>query len=362
MNKTTSFYLDLLRVIAAFGVVFVHANLPWFSNGLFLREQMGHKLVMVFFVLSGYLIAFTVSQKNKGSRQYLVDRFSRLYSVVLPALVFTFLIDFIGKHLNPQYYLSQIAPDHQFLRFLLNASFLQQIWGLCTKPSSNGPFWSISYEFWYYILFWVFSYFDGVKRIIGLVFICLLVGVKILLLWPVWIFGVVAYNYSAKFTLSGKKAMFLFITTLIAILILSFVWEFSVFENKFVFGAAPLYFSSRFVFDWVYGALIAINIFSLNVISKNFAAPEFLNRVVKYLSSITFSLYLFHLPILIFIGAVIPYNKSSYVQILPLLAGVVVIVALLSLITERQRARWKVVFGKLFNQFRNNALLYGKAS
>jgi peptidoglycan/LPS O-acetylase OafA/YrhL len=32
MNKSTSLYLNFLRVIAAFGVVLVHANLPWFLN------------------------------------------------------------------------------------------------------------------------------------------------------------------------------------------------------------------------------------------------------------------------------------------------------------------------------------------
>ncbi|MEO6520466.1 MAG: acyltransferase family protein [Mucilaginibacter sp.] len=82
MNKSISFYLDFLRVIAAFGVLLVHANLSQFSNNLYLRPDLGYKLVRVFFVLSGYLIAFTVSKKNKESIRYLIDRFSRLYSVV----------------------------------------------------------------------------------------------------------------------------------------------------------------------------------------------------------------------------------------------------------------------------------------
>jgi peptidoglycan/LPS O-acetylase OafA/YrhL len=348
MNKGTSFYLDLLRVIAAFGVVMVHANLPLFSNGLFLREQMGHKLVMVFFVLSGYLIAFTVSKKNKGSHRYLVDRFSRLYSVVLPALLFTFVIDFIGKHFNPSAYLNQIAPDHQIFRFILNATFTQQIWGFCTKPSSNGPFWSISYEFWYYILFWAFCYLTGTKRYIGIIILSLFIGPKILLLFPVWIFGVLAYNYSYKITMGVRSATMLFIATLVLVCILSFLWDFSFFEDKFVFGSAPLYFSSRFVFDWVYGALVAVNLFCLNTVSESINIPAGIESVIKYLSSITFSLYLFHLPVLIFMGAIIPYNKSSYVQTITLLGTVLTIVALLALLTEKQRDHWKELFSNVF--------------
>src|SRR5471030_124194 len=160
MNKSTSLYLDLLRIFAAFVVFFGHANFGWFSNNLF-PGDLGHKFVTIFFVLSGYLIAFTVDKKNKGLKRYLIDRFSRLYSVVIPALVFTYLIDFIGKHFNPGFYLPLISPNNQIERFILNATFLQQIWGLSTMPSSNSPFWSISYEFWYYMLFAVFCYVKG---------------------------------------------------------------------------------------------------------------------------------------------------------------------------------------------------------
>jgi peptidoglycan/LPS O-acetylase OafA/YrhL len=349
VNKSTSFYLDFLRVIAAFGVLLVHVGLPWFSNNLFFGEELGHKLVMIFFVLSGYLIAFTVNKKNKGSKRYLVDRFSRLYSVVLPALIFTYLLDFIGKHFNPALYSTQVVPDHQIFRFILNAAYLQQIWSLCTKPSSNGPFWSISYEFWYYMLFWVFCYFNGAKRYIGLACMCLFVGVKILLLFPVWIFGVLAYNYSNRLVISVKAAILLFVSTFIIIFVLSFVWDFSLFTNKFIFGHPPLFFSSQFFFDWIYGTLIALNLFSLTFISSKISIPPLFNNSIKYLSSITFSLYLFHFPMLVFIAGVVPYNKSSYLQIIPILIGIVFIVSLLAIITEKQRDHWKSFFGKVFH-------------
>lgn len=349
MNKLTSFYLDLLRVTAAFGVLFVHANLPLFSNALFLRAELGHKLVMVFFVLSGYLIAFTVNKKNKGSERYLVDRFSRLYSVVIPALIFTFLIDFLGSHFNPLAYTDQIAPDHKLLRFVLNAAFLQQVWSFCTKPSSNGPFWSISYEFWYYILYWVFCYFKGIKQYIGIAVVCLIIGLKIILLLPVWILGVLAYKYSDQLIIKKSLANLVFLATLLFIIVLTFVWDFSVFSDRFVFGKAPLYFSSQFVFDWVYGLLVALNLFSLKFISLKFEPPLVLENVIKYLSSVTFSIYLFHLPILIFIGAIIPYNKSSYLQTISLLFVLVIFVCLISVITEKQREHWKTLFSKMFN-------------
>lgn len=182
MNKSTSLYLDFLRVFAAFGILIIHANLSFFSNDLFFRQELGHRLVIIFFVLSGYLIAYTVDKKNKGAQKYLIDRLSRLYSVVLPALILTFILDSIGKHINPAFYIDKMAPDNQVFRYLINFTYLSQIWNFSTKPSTNSPFWSLSYEFWYYIIFWAWVYLKGTKKAIGLVIIFLIVGLKILLL------------------------------------------------------------------------------------------------------------------------------------------------------------------------------------
>jgi len=351
MNKSTSLYLDFLRVIAAFGVVLVHANLQWFSNNLFLRPELGHKLVMVFFVLSGYLIAFTVDKKNKGSKIYLIDRFSRLYSVVLPALLFTYLIDFLGRRINPGFYVDKINLDHQLMRFLLNFAYLQQVWTLCTKPSTNTPFWSISYEFWYYMMFWVVCYFNGLKRYLGIAILVLVVGLKILLLLPVWFLGVLAYKFSGKMLVNARQARVIFTVTLLAIIGLTFFKDITFFEDKLPYGKAPLYFSSQFLFDWGYGIIIALNIYSFNASAFLNEIPPTLDRPIKYLSSITFTLYLFHIPMLYFIAATVPYDRSSYLQIVPILIGVVFVVNLFAIITEKQRARFKQLIEKLFNVF-----------
>jgi len=341
MNKSTSLYLDFLRVVAAFGVMLVHANQGWFSNGLFLRPEYGHKLVMVFFVLSGYLIAFTVDKKNKGPEKYLVDRISRLYSVVIPALILTFVVDSLGERINFSFYLDKINTGNQTLRFLLNATFLQQVWGLSTRPSTNTPFWSIGYEFWYYILFWVFCYFKGAKRIVGIIITCLIIGPKILLLLPVWILGVVAYTCSGKFVVSKTKAAFIFVFTALLICMLNYTGEDLFSFKQFAYGRAPLYFSSNFIFDWIYGGLFAANLFSVSYLAVNIKLPGIIERVIKYLSSITFSLYLYHGPLLIFSAAVISYDRSSYVQTIGIMCLLLLVVAILSQITEKQRNIWK---------------------
>jgi peptidoglycan/LPS O-acetylase OafA/YrhL len=350
MNKSTSLYLDFLRVVAAFGVLLVHAQITWFSHLFNTSLELRNKFVMIFFVLSGYLISFTVEKKNKGSQQYLIDRLSRLYSVVLPALLLTFILDNLGKHINPGFYLDKMAPDHQIFRYLINAIFCGQIWNLSTSPSTNGPFWSLSYEFWYYILFWAWIYLKGSRKIIGLIIICLIIGLKILLLLPVWIFGVLAYHWSInpKFAIKRNIANILFVGTLFSIIFITFFWDFSPYSKEFVYAHPPLFFSSNFIFSWLFGALTAINLWSFNFVSSFIIVPGFIEKIVKKLSSMTFSLYLYHFPMLVFVAAVIPYNKFSYVQVTSILIGIVILVTLLSDVTEKQRNHLKAFIKKIF--------------
>lgn len=73
MNKEMSLYLDLIRFVSAF-LVFVYHS---FGNGItggFLWQigGYGHTAVMVFFVLSGYVIAYVIVDKRKNASRLCV--------------------------------------------------------------------------------------------------------------------------------------------------------------------------------------------------------------------------------------------------------------------------------------------------
>ena len=79
MNKTTSVYLDLVRFLAAAMVLLIHANHPKFTDGwLFSFRNAGNDTVMLFFVLSGFVIAYCVDHRDKLLLSYTVSRLSRL--------------------------------------------------------------------------------------------------------------------------------------------------------------------------------------------------------------------------------------------------------------------------------------------
>ena len=96
MHRNLSIYLDLVRFLAALMVFVVHANYERFTGGLPLLwhfKDLGNDAVMVFFVLSGFVIAYVAAHKERTIEEYAASRFARLYSVVVPALILTMLLD-----------------------------------------------------------------------------------------------------------------------------------------------------------------------------------------------------------------------------------------------------------------------------
>ena len=91
MRPETSVFLDLVRFCAALVVAFDH--LADYTNGLLWQfGSFGAAAVDVFFVLSGYVIAYAVANRERDFSRYAVSRFARLYSVVLPALIIGFVL------------------------------------------------------------------------------------------------------------------------------------------------------------------------------------------------------------------------------------------------------------------------------
>ncbi|WP_458763244.1 acyltransferase family protein [Cupriavidus basilensis] len=127
--------------------------------------SVGHECVIVFFLLSGYLVGGTVRRKmTRGDwswRSYLADRMSRLWIVLLPALLLGLFWDSAGIHLawGPFYQgtegnaAQQIDISHNLgvAGLVCNAAFLQTL--ACQTYGSNGPLWSLANEFWYYLWF-----------------------------------------------------------------------------------------------------------------------------------------------------------------------------------------------------------------
>jgi peptidoglycan/LPS O-acetylase OafA/YrhL len=105
MTRDVSTFLDAARLTAALIVVAGHTE--WsFAPGFMPFIRSGHLATLavgVFFVLSGFVISYVVDQKEITARRYFVSRAARVYSVALPALMLTLLLDCFGRYLSPRH-------------------------------------------------------------------------------------------------------------------------------------------------------------------------------------------------------------------------------------------------------------------
>jgi peptidoglycan/LPS O-acetylase OafA/YrhL len=165
--------LDLVRGLAAVYVVAFHAvhllwsNLP--ADGLSpagavvqMLFGFGHQAVLLFFLVSGFCIHY--GQARSGARRIDVARFAwrrtrRLYPPLLLALLLTSTLDAVGLQVNAALYTGGTQYGwHHFVKndrapltlvgnLAFQAGLVVPAWG------SNGPLWSLAYEFWFYALY-----------------------------------------------------------------------------------------------------------------------------------------------------------------------------------------------------------------
>ncbi len=125
---------------------------------------IGHQAVVVFFVLSGYWVGGSLLRKARQGRfswpSYLADRTTRLWVVLVPALVLTLALDAIGRRYfgamtacvgDPRY--GGVALDQRpidGLTFFGNVFFM----GGIRVPTfgSITALWSLGFEFWMYVI------------------------------------------------------------------------------------------------------------------------------------------------------------------------------------------------------------------
>ena len=153
--------IDWLRGLAALQVAAAHLRAqvfpglgsvsepPLWYQGLAFCTGFAHQAVLVFFVLSGWLVGGVFLDRSDGVgraqalRDYAIDRLTRLWTVLLPAFLLMLALTWAGA-LPP-------AGAWSWTTLLGNLVGLQTL----TVPpfGDNFPLWSLANETWYYVLF-----------------------------------------------------------------------------------------------------------------------------------------------------------------------------------------------------------------
>lgn len=157
-SKSVIAALTGIRAIAAWWVVFGHfqehlAALFPFCKHLVLITHRGYLGVDLFFCLSGFVLAHNYLQKFRVVRpreygQFLWLRLARMYPVHLFTLLLLMLGVLAAGLLNYKLNMPGRLTGIDFVRNL----FLVHAWGFAPDVSWNGPAWSISAEWFAYLL------------------------------------------------------------------------------------------------------------------------------------------------------------------------------------------------------------------
>lgn len=136
-------------VYVALGHTFVN-KLSFAGHNFSFILKFGQEAVILFFLLSGFVIQYSYTlSKDKSFKTFFFKRFLRVY---IPLIAF-FLLNYLFFSLE-NHGLIDISPTNLIcnLGMFQDASFLKPN-VLCDCFLGNQPLWSLSYEWWFYMLF-----------------------------------------------------------------------------------------------------------------------------------------------------------------------------------------------------------------
>ncbi len=271
--------------------------------------NIGSDAVIVFFVLSGFVIALVAAQKKGGFGGYLFDRITRLVSVALPALVLGFAMDRVGAELAPELYVRPYYNPLPLWEQVLRGLTFSNEWSLSvSRLGSNGPYWSLSYEVAFYLLFGFAFYLRGIRRVLMLITGLLLFGLNVLLLMPAWLLGVVLYHLVEQRKLPQGTMAWALAGLPVLGYVLALTFDLPGFCENLTTPVAQVFklrFSDEFVWNGLLGILVLAHLSGIAGLmrERSFARAE---GIARWLAGGSFSLYVIHYPLLQIYKAVLP--------------------------------------------------------
>lgn len=353
LKPALSAYLDFMRFSAALAVLLGHMDQDGLSIAWMPLARFSHEAVIIFFVLSGFIIHYSTAARAATWRQYAVARLSRIYSVALPAVVFSVALG-LWLSAQPGFDSSKFSnySEPSAWDTVSSILFLNQSWMNDAELTLNNPYWSLCYEVWFYVLFGVFHFAQARVRWWLAAGAALLAGPAILILLPVWSMGVWLAS-SGRYALRSTTyvAWLAFLAPLALMICVNITGldrsiQSSLYEN--VPGFWRLVSSQRFVTDYLIGAALCLHIAAFSSLPAS--VQDFWGRhqgKLAGLAGFSFTLYLFHRPMTQLLGAWYPQPASAIWQTTLMALGILLACWLISFGTEKQLPRWRSGFARL---------------
>jgi peptidoglycan/LPS O-acetylase OafA/YrhL len=266
----------------------------------------GHEAVVIFFVLSGYLISGSIFRLLRAGEWswgvYLAHRMVRLWIVLLPGLLLCAFWDRLGLGIHaarPLYLglggngiVADVTSRLSARVFFGNLFFLHPM--LVPTYGSDSALWSLPNEFWYYILFPLGvvaarrEFRWGTRCGCALCFALAAWFVRGGILWmaPVWLMGSVLAAAPAPKLGAGAR------------------WTALVLYLPAVFCSKAIVLPG-YTGDYLLGVCTALFLWALLSADRDVEERGWLTRCSRGLSRFSYTLYVVHLPLLVFAVALL---------------------------------------------------------
>jgi peptidoglycan/LPS O-acetylase OafA/YrhL len=358
-NFHHSILISLLRGLAALEVAAAHLraqtlpslrSLPdpniWYQ-ALSFFTGFGHQAVVVFLLVSGWLVGGSLLNKLNNSNvmlTYCVDRITRLWIVLVPIFFATIFFGILTGSVNPSEF------DHSTGNEYSAQAFLGNLFGLQTMvvPCFGGNFslWSLTFEISYYALFPLalmsFAAKKATTRIFSAVAATLLafnLSGAILLYFSLWMLGVVFSRIKIELD-KFSRILLLVIFVALAVHFRLTATDFALTEKSF---------PQDLLYSIIFLLLLSSQQWKADFKSRK---VRLFKTVGEFLSKFSFTLYVVHVPLLgLFkyaikrffgIEALTPDDPMHFAIYFSMLAGIVLFSYLFYVLFEAQtyKVRW----------------------
>jgi len=308
-------FLDLVRFVAALLVLFGHARGLFFESihqvvrpsvltmAFYLVTGVQHEAVILFFVVSGFLVGGSVwtliEQGQFRARLYLLNRFVRIYLVFIPALALVAVIATAGADMLSDTRLyaerplfpSGVNADWSWSQLPCHLAALQGL--ACAPWGVDPPLWSLGYEWGFYLLApAAFAAWCLPKRWAARLLVVALLATTVVVLlpnyrdwqfwWGAWLLGAISLRVLVRGGVpvaAGLVGLALCGASLVI--------------SRAAVLPGP-------VTDIGVAIGLALALACPRIVSFNIA-----QRLVRRGAGLSYSLYVIHLPLVIFVGAIL---------------------------------------------------------
>ena len=354
-----SLLMSLLRGLAALQVAAAHLRAqvyPGYSfvadpgaafKGLAFLSGFAHQAVVVFFLLSGWLVGGSLLNKSTRAgafRDYAIDRMTRLWIVLVPTFILILGIGILTAQVDPR--VASIASGNEYsaTAFFGNLVGLQKI----TVPTFGGnfPLWSLSNETWYYVLFPLLVIAMGTKSslyraaaTVAAASLAWWLNGPILLYFAIWLLGAAGSRIELQTGVLVRWILALAFAAVAVFLRMNGKYDDMGFES--------------FLPDLLFSILFILFLTSMQVrLTPGRRMTTIATRTAKFFANFSFTLYVIHVPLIGLAGflfpslahnRLIPNNTSHLLAYLGVLGAIVVVAYLFHLPFEANTQRLRTL-------------------